>query len=531
MSIVSTFTNITPTETWLTNNKSDSWATVEADGGSITRTLGDVETQTQNTVTYTSDGTVQTIHMGTWVTPSCPEVITLPLGCSFGFNHACAWESAGQLNANLYFKLSVVTQTGSTISFDRELTPWKAMQQASAIVELGIVQGSASPMGGAISNQGINTHNYTTALHTLQIGERIAVEVGISTAGRNTETVNFEFGSHSNLEEDADLVIGSVGTGPYGSEIVMPVTFSTANQGIWAQHSEMLIPWYSGGTDTISWADIGTDWSVAKWVTTGAKRYVNRLGGEVISQIWIFQDDEYLYIAGNNIIDGCIQGSDHMSIFLSPTDDWKGKLSANPLQWVFVRDITAGSSASRAPTLPVIAGDGDNQGEYVLQGLSGATYPLELEVPTYTASPNTCTFANAKAWVDGVDWRYGGPGATATAPNPNGASSGAYSEIKIKKSTLNNWNGRTDLGFMVVQQCDVQAKGSSMFPTMLGTRVDSADWPWPCGNYSPDVLVTASSKFSKDEMDLRVLMATHAHAPEIVQLDDGSFVLRYGMVF
>ena len=530
MSITATFTNDTLTQTWASSNKSDVFTTVEVDGGSVTRKLGACPNQSKNTLTYTSDGTAQKIHIGTWVSPALTEAISLASGVGFGLNHVTCWESAGQLNGYLYFKISVVTEAATVFSFDRDLTGWKAMEQANSIKEMGTTPADPRSMGASSTGQGINTFNPTTGADTLQIGERIAVELAFDTVGRASDTLNLEYGSRSNIEENATLSGTDSGAGSYSTEIALPFNLSTKEaEADWSSQSDFIIPWVAG-TDTIAWADVGTDYTVAKWETTGAARYVNRRGGDVVSQMWIFQDDDYLYFALNNIVDGCIQTSDHQSIMLSTRNDWENDPETAQTDYVFVRDITAGTSGNRTPTLPVVAGDGNNDGEYVMQGNPAATFPENWELPTFSPTPNTCTFSsNSKAWVDGVDWRAGGPGATSTAPNPGGASAGAYSEFKIKKSTLNNWDGYTPLGVIVVMQCDVQAEGSTMFPSLLGVQIDKKDWPWPGLDYQPTDLKTSSTQTSLDEMDLRTNMSHRAYS--VLQAKNKHFSMMLGFNF
>jgi hypothetical protein len=530
MAITATCTNDTWSQTWTATNKSDAFTSVEIDGGSITRKLGAPSSQTQNTLTYTSDGTAKKIHIGTWVSPASPEAISIPNTAGFGLNHVTCWESAGQLNGYLYFKISVVTESGNQFSFDRALTGWKAMEQADSIKEMGTNAADPRSMGGSSTGQGINTFNFTTGTDTLAIGERIAIELAFDTVGRASDTLNLEYGSRSNIEEDSVISGTTPGAGSYATELILPFSFSTpALESAWTAQSDFIIPWVSG-TDTIAWADVGTDWTVAKWDTTGAARYVNRRDGAVVSQMWIFQDDDYLYISTNNIVDGCIQTSDHHNVMLCTRTDWTTDLETDQADYVFTRDITSGTSGSRTPTIPVAAGDGNNSGEYVMQGSPLATYPENWELPAYAAGPNaTWTFSsNSKVWEDSVDWRAGGPGATSTAPNPGGSSSGAYSEFKIKKSTLNNWDGYSPLGVIILMQCDVQANGSTMFPSLLGVQIDKKDWPWPGLNYFPSDLKTASTQTSLDEIDVRVLMSHRAYS---IQDLNASFAMMFGATF
>ena len=530
MAITATCTNDTLTQTWSSTNKSDAFTSVEIDGGSITRKLGACPTQSQNTLTYTSDGSAVKVHIGTWVSPATTEAISIANGMGFGLNHVTCWESAGQLNGYLYFKLSVVTEAGGVFSFDRSLTGWKAMEQADSIKEMGTNAADPRSMGGSSTGQGINTFNFTTGTDTLAIGERIAIELAFDTAGRNNDTLNLEYGSRSNIEEDDTISGSAMGAGSYATEVILPFNLSTkAAEADWSSQSDFIIPWVSG-TNTIAWADVGTDWTVAKWQTTGAARYVNRRNGDVVSQMWIFQDDDYLYISLNNIVDGCIQTSDHHNVFLSTRSDWIGDLETAQTDYLFTRDITSGTSEAQVPTLPVVAGDGNNAGEYVMQGDSAATFPENWELPTYAAGPPaTWTFSsNSKVWEDGTDWRAGGPGATSSAPNPGGSPSGAYSEFKISKSALNNWNGYTPLGMIILMQCDVQAEGSTMFPSLLGVQIDKKDWPWPGINYFPSDLKTSSTQTSLDEIDVRSNMSHRAYS---ILAAKGFFTFSFGMNF
>lgn len=513
MSFLSLLTNETISETWSTSSKSDSWSTADADGGSIVRKLGALTAAGQQaTVIYTSDGTSKQIHMGTWVTDvGSPEVINIPLDSSFGIHRICGYESAGQLNANVYLKVSVVTESGGVLTWDRTLIDWNVIRSGAVAAELGLSVGSGNTLGSA-SNTGITTYPRLTSAETIAIGERLAVEVGIATPGRNGDTVAIEFGDSPNHVDDFTLTAGAAGTGPFGSGLICPMNFALqANGDVWADHSEIAAPWVVG-TDTIAWADIGTDWSTAKWVTTGAARYAVRFNGNVEAQFWVFQDDDFLYFATNNIIDGCIQPSDHHEIFICASSDWQDELTTDPLDWCFRRDIVAHVSSTTDPTLPVAQGDGNDQGNYILQGDNSLTYPITWEVPSYDAPTKTFTFSsNGKTFVEGTDYRMGGPGATSTAPNPGAGSSGAYSEFKIRKSKLNNWNGTTPIGIIIIFQCDVQADGTAAYPPYLSGRADKSDWPWSGIFYSTNDGLTASSKSTADEVDYRPLMSAHLH--------------------
>jgi hypothetical protein len=514
MSFFSVLTNDTISETWSGgNNKSDAWASIEADGGSITRKLGSPTSFTQNTVTHSNTNQVVRVHMGTWVTDTgAPEAITIPNGAMFNIPVMSGYESAGQLNAYVYAKISVVTESAGVLSYNRTLVDWFPMRFEGTDVELGTATGSSDPMGG---NSATNGHvNFQAATGTtLAIGERIAVEVGVDVrGGRNGETANIEFGSPFNVPTDATLAVDAAGTGPYGSSVGMPFSFSEANQDSWGLHSEISVP-IVAGTETIAWADVGTDWSVAKWQTTGASRYVMRRGGVPTGQFWCFQDDDYLYIATNLIIDGCIQNSDHQEIYLCPTGDWDGALETDNQDWLFRRSITAGTSLSRDPVFPILNQKSTDNGEYVLQGDPASAFPENWELSSYNAGTKTHTFtSNGYTWQDGVDFRIGGPGATSTAPAPTGAATGgAYSEFKIKKSKLANWNGTDPIGMMINLQCDVQGNGHTMYPVHLGMEVDKADWFWQGALYTQGEQKTSANQVTAETMDLRPLNSAHAH--------------------
>ena len=345
MSFIAICTSDTITDTWSVSNKSDAHTTVEADGGSLTWKLGAPSNQTTTTSTYTSGGVAEVIHMGTWVTDvGSPESISLLDTTAFGLNDIFGFVS-GNFDAFVEIKLSIVTEVATVLSFDRTLIDWTRIQNAGGDLGLGAATGDSSPMGAAVAG-GITNFPQMIAADTLAIGERIAVEIAIDTIGSVGNTVNIEYGAIPNQWSNAGLASNSVGTGKFGTSIICPITWAVVNFGVWGVEHTINIPVVSG-TDIISWANIGSDYTTAKWETTGAQRYVMRHDGVVTAQFWIFQDDDYLYIATNNIIDGCIQNSDHHEVFLCPTTDWQNTLEPDPQDWTFRRDITSGTSLSK----------------------------------------------------------------------------------------------------------------------------------------------------------------------------------------
>lgn len=522
------FTNDTVSETWSSSNQSDAWAGQVADGGAKTLVLGQAAgAQTQSTIIGTLASSAVKIHMGTWVTPASPEAVVITDTSTIAANAFHGYQSVNTLNSYVYFKVSIVTEDGGVLSYDRTLTDWTAAQVGGVDLELKNVVASAYPMGGHSQN-GPTTHP-SMAGTTLAVGERIAVEIGIDKTNTNkTGTVAFEYGSVQDAVDDADLSSGS-GTGVFGSSIGIPIGFTEENQEAWADHrfNEIVIPVVSG-TNTIAWADVGTDWTTAKWGTTGAQRYVSRAGGVITAQWWVFQDDDYLYIATNNIIDGCIQPSDHHNIFLCAGDDWKNSLITDVDDYCFRRDITASVSNTEAPILPIIDSDGEDEGNYILRGGKTGGYPQQMEVPTWNAGLTRLEFSDSPAenWIEGTDYRMGGPGATSAAPNPNGGgSAGAYSEFKILKSRLNGWDGSSSLGMIVSMQCDVQGNGNTVWPRILGNQVDKSDWNFLGGLYGVgDGQNPSPAAADDDAMDLRPLMGIHGHSPEVVS---GSLIEVY----
>ena len=496
-------------------NRSDAWASQVQDGGELTHYLHDPVTESEKTCLASVSGPVK-VHMGTWITPLAPEVLEIKSGSSFNFNSLCGYESAGTLNSYVYYKISVVSESGGVLTYNRTIIDWTPIQTGGVNLEFGSNIASDQPMGGALgAGAGMANPVYVGPADTIATTERLALEIGIDVTASKSGTVAIEHGNHSNHPDVYTSLVGLPGGGRFGSEIGIPVHFTQEYPDGWGGHQELTIP-IVAGTDVIPWADVGTDWSAAKWETTGATRIVQRLAGIVINQVWCFQDDDYLYLAMNNPTDGCIQASDHAEMFICAGTNWQGASIPDQDDWTFRRDITSGTSATRAPTLPVAQGDGNDAGEYILQGNNGPGYPAGLEIPTYDGGAKTFTFAsNSKVFTEGVDFRMGGPGATATAPNPDGSSTGAYSEFKIKKSSLNNWTGLTAAGIMLVSQCDVQGNGTTLYPEILGRRIDKNDWPWAGAIYTTADGATASSKTTADPMDLRPWNAMHAHAPDL----------------
>ncbi|MEE8598211.1 MAG: hypothetical protein V3S69_01600, partial [Dehalococcoidales bacterium] len=501
-------------ETWSATNKSDSWAGTAPDGGSVTKKLGtpSVPPGTAETVIFSSLGDAVNIHMGTWVTDvgtSAPLLI--PLGASFAVNELHGYETAGQLNAYVWFKLSVVTESGGVLSFDRTIIPWTECTNEGTPQELGTTVGSAAPMGGYSSNAIVN-YVQTTALETLAIGERLAIEIGIVTAGRNGEQIAIEYGAVHNDEEDGTLTSADLGAGKHGSAIVCPFNFIEAYQDEWAEHSEIDIPWVPG-TDIIPWADVGGDWTPAKWEATGAARRFSRgSNGAITAQLWIFQDDDYLYLATNNRIDGCIQTSDHHELFICTDGSWVTSLDTSVDCLLFRRNIISGNSSSRDPVYPILNTKASDRGEYMMQGSGAPAFPRQWEIPTYDVPSRTHTFAsNANTFVEGTDFRMGGPGASTTAPHPSGPG-GSYSEFKISKAKLNNWNGFSKIGILINLQCDIQGNGHTMFPTSLGNQMDKLDWFFAGGLYEIGDQFTSSGALTVETIDTRAIMMQHGHS-------------------
>ena len=522
MSITAVFSNTTLTQTWATSNKSDSYTSAEADGGSITRELGPVGTQSQQTVVYTCPAAIEKIHMGTWVTPAAPQNISVLANTNMVIGALSGYESAGTLNAYVAVKVSVVTESSNVLSFNRTLVDWTLIKVENTDLELGTVVGASAPMGGYSAN-GLASQLSITSADTIATGERIAIEVAIDKQANKTGTVAIEFGSDPDTIDDDTLTAGTIGTGPFSCAVLMPFAMNEANQSVWGDHhhSEIEIPRVAG-TNAIAWADIGSDWTAAKWETNPAAHYVSRSAGAITAQFWIFQDDDYLYVATNNIIDGCIQPSDHHSIYICSDGNYENSLTTTTGDYLFRRDIVASTSFDGSdPTLPVAVGDGNDQGNCIFKGGSSNTYPNSWEIPTWTTATDTFSFSEngAEDWVEGVDYRMGGPGATTTAPN---GSAGAYSEFKIKKSRLNNWNGSDHIGIMVNLNCDVQGNGHTLWPRLLGNQVDKDDWNFSGVNYLATDGNTASSKSTASPMDLRPLMSIHGHGPALANQASGT---------
>jgi hypothetical protein len=284
MSITAVLTNNTVAESWATSNQSDSWASQTADGGSITRELGDPTTESQQTVTTTFASGAAKAHMGTWVTVASPEAITIPSGATFGVGNIFGYESLGTLNAYVYYKLSIVVEdTAGDLVFDRAITStWEPIHPQGNLEELGLNVGHTNPMGGSLSVGLSDFHQISGAIN-IAVGERLAVEIGIDKTSTNKSgTCSIEYGSHLDSIEDDTLQSG-IGTGPFGSCIILPMNFSETYQDYWGAHSEIDIPWINS-SELIAWADIGSDWTSAKW--SQANRYVNRLNGEMTAQFF-----------------------------------------------------------------------------------------------------------------------------------------------------------------------------------------------------------------------------------------------------
>ena len=532
MSIRTMFTAVVATDStdfvWDTTAYSDSTQTQFSDSGHKTYIMGtlaaeDISPTTEIATVGASSGRH---HMGTWVSDEIPYNISIPAGATIGFTNVKGYETNSGSNVYLDIKVSVIKRatppTGDWV-WDRTLIDWAQ----NTDIEFSNAQGIGDVYGGATSQGAGNSwHVQFPSLVSLLQNERLAIEIGMNVTGSKTGAVGWEFGDVSDDYRNAASVISQT----YGNDCVLPINLSEQFQDTLGHSEEIAIPWIPG-TDLIAWADIGNDWSAAKWddPSPGSgiqpRRYVSRANGEVTCQFWIYQDDDYLYCAMNNLIDGCIQQSDHHSLFLCISQDWSTSLEPDEDDWMFRRDIRSGQSDDRVPLFWVVPNDNEDDGEMIMRGApnptDATTYPFGWVQAAYGGTPGVDRtdafdfsgdgYSNI-VFSEGVDWRFGGPGGTSTAPAPAPASiGGAYSELKVKKSTL-EWNGTDQIGIMVVQQCDIQANGHTIFPTTLGNQVDLKDWNFP-GWYFPQGITTltpSSNSVAPDDLDLRPLMAVHA---------------------
>jgi len=124
---------------------------------------------------------------------------------------------------------------------------------------------------------------------------------------------------------------------------------------------------------------------------------------------------------------------------------------------------------------------------------------------------------------EGVDFRFAAETAgSTTCPDPNDSDlstvgKSARTTFKIKKSVINNWDGYSNIGFMMNSACDVKSQGNILFPPSLGVRLDKPHWNYPgIEYYLTDNKTASSSASAGSEMDLRPLMAAHLHAPQVI---------------
>ena len=531
MSIRSMFT-ATPMDAtdfqWDTTAYSDPGQTQFPDTGHNTYKLGYLASEDINPMfeVATYGAASGRWHMGTWVSEVMPYNISIPAGATIGFTNVHGYSTNKGAGVYLDIKVSVVKRatppTGDYV-WDRTLIDWTQ----NALQSFSDSQGNAG-VYGAGTQQGVGNsfHVQFPSLVSLLQNERLAIEIGMNVTGSKTGAAGWEFGDITDDYRNAASTISQT----YGNDCVLPINLDEANQDALGHSEEILIPWIPG-TDLIAWADVGDDWSSTKWEDPSPgsgivpRRYVSRANGAMTCQFWIFQDDDFLYCAMNNLIDGCIQQSDHMSLFLCISQDWSTALMPDEDDWMFRRDIRGGKSSDRVPLQWVTGGDSLDDGELIFRGApnitDATTYPygwVQSVIAGAGAPGRTDRFDFSGdgysdiTLTDGTDYRMGGPGATSTAPaTAPAATGGAYSEFKIRKSKI-EWDGLVPIGIMVVTQCDIQANGHTIFPTTLGNQVDLKDWNYP-GWWFPEEsvdLTPSSNSVAPDDLDLRPLMSVHA---------------------
>lgn len=313
------------------------------------------EGPTQSGLSMAGVGTANQYYVpAIWVTDAAPYNDGYPWQLQSGANvfiHSIyGYEDAGNLNAIYSFRIGHLHYApgAGDVHPDYEYDDLtNGFQDMEAADEPGTASASSALLGagvavGAFGSKLVNL----LATHTINENDRIMVEWAARINTNKTSSIHWEFGGMGNM----DTVPSGGITTSYGSEVVIPVNFGEKHDEAWGHGSEIVAPF---GT-SISWANISAirTWLTADWGDAG--RVVSRRGSNIATnitqQMWSKQDDDYLYLCVNNIIDGCIQPSDHAYLYFCGSNNWRSSLVPDFDDYQFSIDIVGKESQTDDPT-------------------------------------------------------------------------------------------------------------------------------------------------------------------------------------
>lgn len=344
----------------------------------------------KTSISQSTTGTQNQIYQhGIWVSDAAPEPNavfpeTLQSGADFFFHKVYGRESATNANAFFVWKIGHLHYVGSggdapgNDAYDYHLlssgnapamggVTWSGWHVAAG--ELGTGAGDQHPWGG-LSGGSSNVSELIkiNETHTVEVNDRFVIEWGIQQQGTASgRTIEVEFGG----EGDDPLSISGLDIS-YGTEVVVPLNYGEKHQDTLGHSDEVEVPWSNSG---ISFANVSSSrtWQSADW--GDASRVFSRRGGtsapaSITQQAWYKQDADFLYITINNIIDGCIQDSDHGWLYFCGSENFKSSQVPEYDDYLFSIDINGKESQTTDPSA-ISEGGGVMTGPHIWRGAKG----------------------------------------------------------------------------------------------------------------------------------------------------------------
>lgn len=387
MGIISSFTadssdlTITPPSSTPTVN--------DQGGGHVTYKLGSIGTPSNTTINFTPSGTANEIYRcGSWVTDPAPpnnSGVTRQITTSmeFFFHRIYGYEGATNENAYFCWRIGMLEYTPGTGDVETDHTyraltnGWILSGSHNTITgsgetlitgfELGTTSADGDPYGGAgVGSYGSDLIPVNTS-RTFGEDDRLMIEWGIYVTTNKTSQIGFEFGGQG--DDPDDVTSGHAIT--FGSEVVVPMNFTEEFQDAWGSHAEL----HAGSGSEITFANITATraWQSADW--SDADRIVTRrgTGSNITAQQWAKTDNEFLYVCTNNIIDGCIQDSDHSYLFVCGSDDWRSSTTPDASDYIFSIDINGKETQTDNPST-ISEGGGTETGGRIWRGAGSTSH-------------------------------------------------------------------------------------------------------------------------------------------------------------
>jgi hypothetical protein len=346
-------------------------------GGHVTYVLGENTSANNTTISFTPTGTANDIYRcGSFVTTPAPpnrSGITRQFTTTTDFfvHRIYGYESASNVNAYFCFRIGRLKYTPGTGDVETDHT-YEAISNGWVVVTDELGTGAASQdqygSGPGVGSGGSELIPVNSAREILE-DDRLMVEWGIKVTSTQTSQVHFEFGGLGDQYTNAASGVSLA----YGSEIVVPMNFTEEYDGHWGPSQEITA---TRGSE-ISWANIAAarTYQSADW--SDASRYVTRRssGSNITAQMWAKTDDEFLYVMANNIIDGCIQASDHHRIYICSGASANNVEIPQGSSYEFSIDINGKESQTDNPSA-ISEGGGTEDGPRILRGdADGTSFP------------------------------------------------------------------------------------------------------------------------------------------------------------